>query len=235
MVLLSGCTHSHVWQDATCTEPARCTGCDATEGDAPGHELSAATYQSPAICSVCGAAVGDPIAGVFEERGYKLMSLGQEYDCVVAGNRNRSLSFPGLVTAENYRIVPSFASHEAKDGFEWRIVDLRFALSNPIIEQYGYFYTTKVMDYYLGFQNTGIVNLDGVDYQCAVKREAVQSNHISLDTIEEVYEFAVQVPTGYDGMVVCIYNPAASLYATGTDVETLEALEQASPLFFRFA
>ena len=56
--------HVHTWQDATCTKPKTCTGCGATEGEAPGHQwdegtvVQAATCQTMGIksytCTVCG-------------------------------------------------------------------------------------------------------------------------------------------------------------------------------------
>ena len=47
--------HTHVWSDATCTEPKKCE-CNATEGEALGHAYA------EGVCSRCGAADPDYVA-----------------------------------------------------------------------------------------------------------------------------------------------------------------------------
>ena len=44
----------HGWMDATCTEPRRCSSCDATEGSALSHTGGTATCQHGKICDRCG-------------------------------------------------------------------------------------------------------------------------------------------------------------------------------------
>ena len=52
---------SHIWEDATCTEPKTCTKCGATEGSAAGHQWVDATYSAPKTCKECGATEGDKL------------------------------------------------------------------------------------------------------------------------------------------------------------------------------
>ena len=47
----------HDWKDATCTEPKHCSRCDATEGNAPGHQYGAWTVKTPATCEKDGERV----------------------------------------------------------------------------------------------------------------------------------------------------------------------------------
>ena len=54
-------THDHTWSPATCTRPATCTLCGATQGSALGHSWVAATYDQPRRCSVCGETDGAPL------------------------------------------------------------------------------------------------------------------------------------------------------------------------------
>ena len=60
-LLLAGCGHEHVWQEATCTAPKTCTECGETEGEAAEHKLSAATCTAPASCKKCCETVGEAL------------------------------------------------------------------------------------------------------------------------------------------------------------------------------
>ena len=51
----------HIMKDATCTEPATCSVCGATEGEALGHAWVDATCTAPKTCSVCDVTEGEPL------------------------------------------------------------------------------------------------------------------------------------------------------------------------------
>ena len=53
--------HSHIWADATCTEPKTCSVCGETSGNALGHKWSDATCTDPKTCSVCGETSGNDL------------------------------------------------------------------------------------------------------------------------------------------------------------------------------
>lgn len=87
IVLLTGCSCQHQWQEATCTAARHCAKCDAVEaealrhnwmegncvtpktcsrcglmeGVAPGHTWTDATCTTPKICSVCSITEGLPL------------------------------------------------------------------------------------------------------------------------------------------------------------------------------
>lgn len=58
-ILLSGCGHTHTWEEATCTAPKTCSGCGETEGEPLGHNWSDATCEEPKKCSTCSITEGD--------------------------------------------------------------------------------------------------------------------------------------------------------------------------------
>ncbi len=58
---MSGCSHEHVWVEATCTEPKTCSECGETEGEALGHTWAEATCTEPKTCTVCGETDGDAL------------------------------------------------------------------------------------------------------------------------------------------------------------------------------
>ena len=51
----------HVWDDATCTEPAKCRICGTTQGSPLGHTWQAATCEKAKTCSRCGQTSGSPL------------------------------------------------------------------------------------------------------------------------------------------------------------------------------
>lgn len=58
---LAACGHTHVWEEATCTDAKTCTECGETEGEALGHQWKEATCVNAKTCSVCGAEEGAPL------------------------------------------------------------------------------------------------------------------------------------------------------------------------------
>ena len=58
---------THIWKDATCTEPKTCAICGATEGEPAGHKWKEATCTEPKTCTVCGATEGTPTEHVWIE------------------------------------------------------------------------------------------------------------------------------------------------------------------------
>ena len=53
--------HIHIWVDATCTEPKKCTRCGITDGKPLGHDMVPATTSAPSTCSRCGYTEGKPL------------------------------------------------------------------------------------------------------------------------------------------------------------------------------
>ena len=60
-LLLAGCQHQHIWNEATCTEPKTCSKCGETEGEPLGHLWADATCTDPRTCSRCGVTEGSAL------------------------------------------------------------------------------------------------------------------------------------------------------------------------------
>ena len=74
------CEHS--WQDASCTEPKRCSLCSVTEGEAKGHTGGTATCTDKAVCTVCNQAYGSLSAShTFDKETVKAEALKSEASC----------------------------------------------------------------------------------------------------------------------------------------------------------
>lgn len=57
-------THTHIFSNATCTEPKKCS-CGATQGKALGHKWVNATCTAPKTCSVCKITEGNALGHKF--------------------------------------------------------------------------------------------------------------------------------------------------------------------------
>ncbi len=66
-LVLTGCAHTHVWNDATCTESKKCNVCGETEGEPLGHEWEEATCNEPKTCTRCGTIEGEALGHDWEE------------------------------------------------------------------------------------------------------------------------------------------------------------------------
>lgn len=260
--LFTGCGHEHTWQEASCNTPKTCTACNETEGemlthkwqyatcatpkkcsvcntsdgDTLPHTLSEANYQSATICSICSAEVGEPLTALFEEKGYSLMTENTEYDYNAVARNNRSIKITGKASVSDYRIVDTDETHEPKEGYEWRIANVNYTFSGADAHRDGYTFSVSPMDYYVGISklNTDgdtIINYNGIEYERNTQYKELQNGWYD-DVGRIILEVALQVPTGYDGAVLCLFNPVANDTKSGEKLSLTE-IEMATPLFFR--
>ncbi len=168
----------HAWADATYSAPMTCSGCGETEGDALEHTLSEANYQQAAVCEVCGVSVGEPLQADFEKYNLTehMVELDQECDYITLCYENSAYTTVGKVTFSNYRTFDSDETHEAKEGYEWKMVDVTVAFGDENAWEYGVIIGNCFVNYYdiiksddtLTKDDNGIkhftVNWNGVDY-----------------------------------------------------------------------
>lgn len=67
LVGLSGCGHTHEWEEASCEAPKTCKSCGETEGTALSHEWVEATCLEPKHCVRCGAVEGKKAEHIWSE------------------------------------------------------------------------------------------------------------------------------------------------------------------------
>lgn len=278
--LLTGCGHKHVWEDATCivpktcsecgeaegealghtwvaatcAEPKTCSVCGETEGNALEHTLSEANYQQAAVCEVCGASVGEPLQADFEKYNLTehMVELDREYDYKALCYENYAYTI-GKVIFSNYRTFDSDETHEAKEGYEWKMVDVTIAFGDENALEYGapgawvfsanYYDIIKQDDTAIR-DDDGVrhftVNWNGVDYTecCYIFTFGGWSDW--TDNTDPAYgdwelitvcqcRIVVLVPIGYDGIVVGVRDAAA---AWGEGQHVFE-VDNTDSLFFR--
>ena len=99
----------HDWQEATCTEPETCSRCGETQGEALGHEWQEATCTEPETCSVCGETQGDPLGHTVEE-----WTVDVEATCAEEGSEH------GTCTVCGEEVTESIPTTEHTEG-EWSL------------------------------------------------------------------------------------------------------------------
>ncbi|MCM1237112.1 MAG: hypothetical protein NC489_44140, partial [Ruminococcus flavefaciens] len=116
----------HEWENATCENATKCKVCGETEGEPLGHEWINADYINPQTCSVCGKTQGD-----------RLKTFSEKYDIILNKELNKEVIFQtlsaksmgeqetvkGNISFEGIRCVEHEGQYQAKEGYEWRIVN----------------------------------------------------------------------------------------------------------------
>lgn len=211
----------HTWVDVTCAEPKHCSVCGETEGEALEHTWTEANYQQPATCEVCGETEGEPLVASFEECGLTInVEEGNTYDYVTCGYKDKSKEVIGHAVFSDYRIVEEDTELglEKKEGYEWRIVHISVLYDDENANNYGMSLGHGITDYYDSEdwnegkrkdENTGrsysTVNYNGTQYECCYIFELNWSDWIGRESTDEI-NYCVNVPIGYDGILVYLYN-----------------------------
>lgn len=206
----------HNWEEATCTTPKTCNVCKATEGEALGHTLADATYQVPATCSICGATDGEALTPSFIEKGIKgqYIEAGKTYNYVTTCSLNKDYQTNATLTVTNYQTFASDETHEAKEGYEWKIADIEIVLSDDNAYAYGGTYSYYTTDYYdiEKYNATCVdnqdeftpftVNWNGQDYAECQEYDSGEWGEWIDHTITATRRFEALLPVGYDGYTI---------------------------------
>lgn len=221
-------TNGHEWVMPTCDTPKTCMVCGETEGEALGHEWVDANYQQPKTCSVCSATEGEALITYFAEHGLdaKLLDKSGEYDLELLCPDETSTTV-AKVTVTDYQTVASDETHEALDGYEWKIMTINLHLFDENAQAQGflpqmYMWYDKYTDGAIGEDIDNDVNEDlfgagiaqtfnwnGIDCTDGLLRlEESYTNWLQDDAGAYYLDFtvivSVRVPVGYDGFVFAL-------------------------------
>ena len=230
----SGCAETegealgHTWADAACEAPKTCTRCGETEGEALGHTWADATYETPKTCTACAATEGDKLVTYFEEYGLdaRIMEKSGEYELEQPCATDDTKTTVAKIIVEDYKTITSDETHEALDGYEWKILTVKQRFSDENAQKYGgnlamYLWTGK---YTSGTSEedadqTGLfeegmpycVTKNGVDYPgglLKIKEEVSDwaEDEAGVQYIDIIVTVSVRVPVGYDGFVFGLEN-----------------------------
>ena len=209
-----GTPTAHDFAGATCQEPAVCTQCGEADSETAAHEWRDANFQEPQKCTVCGITEGVPLTPGLLSRGYALSELDSVHDFEVPTFQDRSVTTIGQLRVYDLEIIESNETHEAREGFEWRIAHLYLEFSDSNQQRYGHAIFYGTLDYYTpdidsasgpGNHGSQTVNFYGNDYQSEWKFEVLREGPSGRAYVYEVV-FSFLVPVGYDGAAIFIGN-----------------------------
>lgn len=219
-----GVALGHDFKPATCTDAKICLRCKESRGEALGHTLVAANYQDKAYCSVCNTQLSEVLIPDFEEHSMQCnVELDTEYRYDSICSENEELVTVGSVVFTNYRVMESDATHEAREGYEWRCITVKFTFSDNNAINNGCKWRCADADYYDDslhqesmYTISTIVdemtkafecNYHGTIFDCIRKRVVTKPGWVDTKYCVQ-YTYAYLVPIGYDGIVVIANNPA---------------------------
>ena len=97
----------HDWTPATCTVPKTCKVCEATEGEPKEHNLTKATFQTQPTCKDCGALVGEVLTPGFVEHSIKIDSekTDEEVEFVAKCYTDSTKTTVGKMSIKDFKLV----------------------------------------------------------------------------------------------------------------------------------
>lgn len=232
-----GSALGHSWTEATCTAPKTCSRCSVTEGQPLAHtwEGEATLYTAP-VCSVCGAE-GETLPGYFAQNGLvPNVRSREDADYHTCTYVRTDLDTTGIFQASDVAIFEYEGMHRAKKGYEWRCVDITIRFSDNRSALYGTSVAFARADYYQDTelkqakkQDRFSVTYNGKSYPCIAMYENVGFHYDADGSLFQLTCY-VQVPEGYDGVVLAFYR--GSMDVKGMH---LHEVEDENMLLFRLA
>lgn len=208
----------HKWVEATCENPKTCSVCGKTEGEALGHKWLENTpnYQQPKTCEVCGATEGEPLEAYCKD--WEFAELDKDYDLSLKWFSGAWSGDCTKVWFSNYKVFDSDETHEAKEGYEYRSVEIWSA-------GYGSFCgwaSITGIDYYCGWLSKDenpfsyygeLVELPDYVWEriedsgwTSEKYDYSKWGWNEGPTYTEAYRYTFLVPKGYDGQILGLVN-----------------------------
>jgi hypothetical protein len=179
------------------------------------HIWTDANFQTPQTCIECGETEGNAVISYFTEHGFTPnASVGNTYDYKTV-TFSRHLETIGTVNYVSLEIIESDELREAREGYEWLVLNTRVNFSDPNYQSDGYRTWFMFTDYYTGalifpdeFIETFPINFNGEEYEGRyfINRFPNEVVGNTSDTI--VRELSLSVPIGYDGIVQVQFNSA---------------------------
>ena len=163
----------HTWADATCTTPATCTVCGATEGEPIAHAWKAATCLAPKTCPDCGATEG--------------------------GIGDHSINPQGICTVCSTSFVRTLTFKGGK-GYEGNAAEVATAISGILGQEIPTLAAPKIVDYdfegwYLDYECTvpftgGIFSEDMTVYAKCTSNKDDQITFLSFNVKNDNFDYS---------------------------------------------
>ncbi|MBE5876432.1 MAG: hypothetical protein E7290_06050 [Lachnospiraceae bacterium] len=245
---IEGDALGHNWLEATCSTPKTCSVCGENEGEVLKHTLIDANYQQPATCTICGETEGEPLQAT-EFSIAKGAELDTVYDFEIPCYDDETQTTIAKIVFSNYQIFDSDDSHPAKEGYEWKTVDISFVVGDENAAVYGYLLGgIWVSDYYWADGWTDIeggqkfiVNYYGIDYpECQYIYEFNNSLWTNEEkygwpvTLTRSYKVSVLMPKDADGFMFGFSDAQSNFWDVEEEDDYWNQIASEDYIYFRF-
>ena len=219
--LTEGAASGHNWTEATCTTPKICSRCSASEGQPLEHSwVGEATLYTAPVCSVCGAE-GDPLPGYLARNGLSPNTRPElAADYITSTYIRPDLETTGMFLSSEVKIFSSDTKHRARNGYEWRSMDITITFNDNHSNLYGADVTCARADYYqdqelkqAGKQERFTVTFHDKQYPCIAMYENIGFSYEDNSNVFRLTCY-VQVPVGYDGVVLAFLHGSIDVDGT---------------------
>ena len=210
------------------------------------HIWNEANYQEPKTCADCGETDGEPFAAELESKIN--MFLGETYEYHSLAYTDSSKPVLAQVDITDYKIIASDETHEAKEGFEWRVVAFRVEYNDDNTWEYGAmsreaefdFYTGEYIDFYTDTEANPDSDDDFFDVSYCGETFACRDMTTLIEnawndrTYIWAYEKSYLVPIGYDGIVMAFRSAAhESDHEDFKTIDVAAVIADPNTLYFR--
>lgn len=225
----------HIWDPATCTEPETCSRCKKSRGEPLGHSMTEPTFQTRSRCTRCGYTEGEPLPAALEGRALHELRVGEPAAYTTAGYADPDAEVTGTVGIVDYRVIAGDGTFPAREGYEWHIATVQLVFSGDDARQHGAQSAWTYGDWYLcedrmtaadgeGFRAFA-ADWYGTLVTCRQKTAPASEAGWYDRELRFCWEEGVQVPEGYDGVLLIFYP------CCGTELAAGEALEHDALVF----
>jgi hypothetical protein len=166
----------------------------------------------------------------------EFMELGVKYPYTTVCYENTNYTTTGEAIVTYYGVFESGEGYEYKEGYEWRVVEMKVSVTDSNARKYGFSVGSRIEDYYttkyhddtsVYDEETGMTTVklfyQGQEMEGYWRTESEYSGwHYDENGIRQSVftgEWAFQVPVGYDGCVAGIVDKSRAPDLEDPDLE----------------
>ena len=232
----------HVFLPATCTEPEMCARCGETKGEPLGHDFTEATYQTAAVCLRCGETDGKPLPAALEGRALTEMQVGVPVAYTTASYEDYDVDVTGTAEIVDYTVIDGNEDFPVREGYEWHIATVRLVFSGVDARKNGAQAAWTYGDYYILDDSMAArededglrpfaADWHGMRVQCWQKTGPYEEADWFDRELRFLWQEGVQVPKGYDGVLLIFYHYRLMKDATRLYLPASTVLDETTPVF----
>lgn len=239
---LAACGQSPASQASSAPAESASPEAEAPESGAPESAASSAQEGSQASSE----APADPLPeeAALDGSAVTMMELGAAYPYETRCSEDTSLSTVGQAALTRYEVVDTDDAHPGWDGYQWHLLEFTITYSDENAWNYGMQNRVYDLNWYTGLpyeypdaeNDPGLFTMEwqGQEWECQATTNVAEAQWSDDQVFTYRLEIAYQLPQGYDGVALVLFN-SAYLGAEGAtfDQAIPEIMADSATLCFR--